>query len=47
MISFASSIMKYVAAPSSRFIFPVKKIRCIAFGSATSACCLFKLTEIN
>ena len=42
MVSFASSIMKNIAAPAVQSRFPVKLICCIAFGSASSACCLLK-----
>ena len=39
-VSFASSVMKNIVACCSRF--PVKLISCIAFGSASSACCIHK-----
>ena len=41
-VSYASSIMKNIVAPSARSRFPVKLICCIAFGSASSYCCLLK-----
>ena len=41
-VSFASSIIKNIIAPLSRYRFPVKLICCIAFGSAPSASCLLK-----
>ena len=40
MVSFASSIMKNIEGPAARSKFPVKLICYIAFGSASSACCL-------
>ena len=42
MVSFPSSIMKNIVAPSPRSRVPVKLIFCIALGSASSACCLPK-----
>ena len=42
MVSFASSIMTTIAARPLWLRFPVKLICCIAFGSASSACCLLK-----
>ena len=39
IVSFASSIMKQIVAPSSRSRFPVKWICCVAFGSASTGCC--------
>ena len=44
-ISFASSIMKNIDVSFS--IFPVKLICCIAFGSASSFCCLLESIAIN
>ena len=44
-ISFASSIMKNIDVSFS--IFPVKLICCIAFGSASSFCCLLESVAIN
>ena len=49
-VSFASSVMKSIVVLSFifrswlslRFRFPVRLICCIAFGSASSACCLLK-----
>ena len=46
MVSFASSIMKNIVAPAAQSRFPVKLICCIAFGSASSACCLLKSIAI-
>ena len=46
MVSFASSIMKNIAAPLSQSRFTVKLIFCIAFGSASSAFCLLKFIAI-
>ena len=46
MVSFASSIMKQIVAPSSRYRFPVKLICYIAFGSASAACCSIKSIAI-
>ena len=43
--SFPSSIIKNIAAWFSRF--PVKLICSIAFGSASSACCLLKSIATN
>ena len=49
MVSFTSSIMKYIAV----FAFPplskifLKLICYIAFGSASSACCLLKSIAIS
>ena len=45
-VSFASSIMKNIVAPSARSRFPAKLICCIAFGSALSAYCLLKSIAI-
>ena len=45
-VSFTSSIMKNIAAPSARSRFPLKSIYCVAFGSTSSACCLLKSTVI-
>ena len=42
MVKFASSVMKNIVAPSVRFRFSVKLVYYIAFGSASSACCLLK-----
>ena len=41
-VSFVSSIMKNIVAPSAQSRFLVKLICCIAFGSTSSACCLLK-----
>ena len=46
IIYFASSVMKNNIAPSSQSRFPVELICCIAFGSGSSACCLFKSIAI-
>ena len=46
MVSFASSIMKKIVAPTPRSKFTVKLTSCIAFGSASSACCLLKSVAI-
>ena len=40
-VSLASPIMKNICVFPFRFRFPVKLICCIAFGSASSFCCLF------
>ena len=45
-ISFASSVIKKVVAPSVSSKFPVKLICCIAFGSASSAFCLLESIAI-
>ena len=42
MVSFTSSIMKNIFVFLSQFRFAVKLICCIAFGSASSACCALK-----
>ena len=46
MVSFASSAMKNFVLLSftslKRLKFPVKLISCIAYGSASTACCLLK-----
>ena len=39
--------MKNSVEPSALSRFPVKLIRCIAFGSASSFSCLLKSIEIN
>ena len=39
--------MKRVVACHGRFRFAVKLIYCVAFGSASSACCLFKSIAVN
>ena len=44
-LSFSSSIMKNIDVPF--FIFPVKLIYCIAFGSASRCCCLLKSIAIS
>ena len=44
---FASSIMKNIVEPSALSRFPVKYICYIAFGSASSFCCLFKSIAIH
>ena len=46
MASFASSIMKSIVVFPGLSIFPVKLICCIAFGSASSSCCLLKSIAI-
>ena len=46
MVSLVSSIMKNIAVSASRSRFVVKLICCIAFGSASSACCSLKSTDI-
>ena len=46
-VSFTFSMMKKIFAHSARFRFPVKLICCIAFRSASSACCLHKSIAIN
>ena len=46
MVSFASSIMKSIVAPAAWSRFPLTFICCIAFGSTSSACCLFKVIII-
>ena len=45
-VSFASSIMRNIVASSSLFRFLVKLTCCIAFGSASSFCCLFNLLQL-
>ena len=45
-LSFASSIMKTIVAPSARSTFPVKLISYIAFGSASSDCCLLVIIKL-
>ena len=45
-ISFASSVMKNIFAPSARSRFSVKLICCIAFGSGSSPYCLLKSVAI-
>ena len=47
MISFPFSIMKNVVVLPYRPIFSVELICCIALGSASSACCLITIFEIN
>ena len=42
MVSFASSIMKYIAGIPAKSRFSVKLIYCISFSSTSSACCLLK-----
>ena len=44
---FGSSIMKNSVEPSSLARFPVNLICCIAFGSASSFCCLLKSIATN
>ena len=46
MLSFASSIMKTIVVFPATSRFPVRLICCIAFGSASSACCLLKSIAI-
>ena len=46
IVSFASSIMKNVVAPSALSSFSVKLLCCIAFGSASVAYCLLKSIAI-
>ena len=48
MVFFASSVMKNIVvfAIGYRARFPIKLICCIAFGSASSACCLLKSIAI-
>ena len=46
MVSFASSIMKIIVGTSARSRFLVKLLCYIAFGSASSACCLLNPTAI-
>ena len=46
IVSFASSIMKNINLLLVPLRFPVKLIYCNAFGSASSACCLFKFIAI-
>ena len=41
-VSFASSIMKNIVAPSAQSRFPVILIFCITFRPPSSACCLLK-----
>ena len=42
MFSFTSSIMKNLTQLFAPLRFPVKLICCVAFGSASIACCLLK-----
>ena len=42
IVSFNPLIIKNTAGPLAQSRFPVKVICCIAFGSASSACCLLK-----
>ena len=42
MVSFASSITKSIVAPAARSRYSVKLIYSIAFGLASSSCCLRK-----
>ena len=42
MVSFASSIMKNIIVFPTWSRFPVKRICCVAFGSASSICCVLK-----
>ena len=46
IVSFASSIMKNVVAPSALSSFSGKLLCCIAFGSASVAYCLLKSIAI-
>ena len=46
-VSFASSVMKNVAAPSALSRSQVKLLCCIAFGSASNFCCLLKSITID
>ena len=46
MISFTSSIMKNINLSLLPYRFPVKLVCYIAFGSASSACCLLKFISI-
>ena len=46
MVSYGSSIIKNIVVPSARSRFPVKSIYCMAFVSASSACCLLKSVAI-
>ena len=45
--SFASSIIKHTAVCSAWSRFAVKLLSYIAFGSASSACCLLKLLLLS
>ena len=45
-VSFVSSIMKNIVAPSAQSIFAVDLIRGITFGLASSTCCLLKSTAM-
>ena len=47
MVSSASSIIKDTCVSPSRSRFTVKLICCIAFGLASSACCLLKSIAIS
>ena len=42
LVSFASSIIKNIVALFAQSRYPVKLICCIAFRSASSACCLLE-----
>ena len=46
MVSLTSSIMKNIVAPACQSRLPVKLICCIAFRSASIACCLLKSIAI-
>ena len=46
-VSSASLIMKNIVAPSAPFRFPGKLTCCIAFGLASTTCCLLKSIAIN
>ena len=45
-VSFTSSIMRNIVAPSAQSRFPGDLIYWIAFGSASNACCLLKIIAI-
>ena len=47
IVSFISSVLKNIFVFPSRSRFLVKLISCIAFGGASSACCLLKSIAIN
>ena len=46
MVSFASSVMKNIAAFPGQFRFPVKSLCCIVFVTPSSPCCLLKPTAM-
>ena len=47
VVSFTSSIIKKTVAASARLRFPAELVICIAFRSASSACCILKSIATN